>query len=60
MELAAEMNERIMVLDGAMGTMLQKRMLEEEDFRGMYSLDSREGLKTCVRCPESGNNQLRG
>lgn len=34
-ELAAEFNERIMVLDGAMGTMLQRRGLEEEDFRGM-------------------------
>ena len=33
-ELAEEMSKRIMVLDGAMGTMLQRRRLEEEDFRG--------------------------
>lgn len=36
-ELAAEFSKRIMVLDGAMGTMLQRRRLEEEDFRGMNS-----------------------
>lgn len=33
-EIARELAERIMVMDGAMGTMLQKRKLEEEDFRG--------------------------
>ncbi|TGL26093.1 methionine synthase [Leptospira bourretii] len=28
------MNERILVLDGAMGTMIQRHSLEEDDFRG--------------------------
>jgi len=28
------MEERIAILDGAMGTMIQKRELEEEDYRG--------------------------
>jgi len=34
-EIAAELAHRIMVMDGAMGTMLQMRKLEEEDFRGV-------------------------
>ena len=28
------LNERILVLDGAMGTMVQRRKLTEADFRG--------------------------
>jgi 5-methyltetrahydrofolate--homocysteine methyltransferase len=32
--LAALLRERIVVLDGAMGTMIQQRKLAEEDFRG--------------------------
>jgi len=32
--LAEEMKKRIMVLDGAMGTMIQMHKFEEEDFRG--------------------------
>ena len=32
--LKALMNERIMVLDGAMGSTIQTYMLIEEDFRG--------------------------
>ena len=34
MELAAEMRERIMILDGGMGTMIQSYHLSEEQFRG--------------------------
>lgn len=30
------LKERILVLDGAMGTMIQRHKLEEEDFRGSY------------------------
>ncbi len=33
-EIAEELSKRIMILDGAMGTMLQRRRLEEVDFRG--------------------------
>ncbi len=33
-ELEAIMHERIMILDGAMGTMVQRHKLEEEDYRG--------------------------
>jgi 5-methyltetrahydrofolate--homocysteine methyltransferase len=32
--LRAALNERILVLDGAMGTMIQRHRLEEADFRG--------------------------
>ncbi len=34
MEIAEELKKRIMILDGAMGTMIQRRKLEEEHFRG--------------------------
>ena len=33
-EIAALAKERIMMIDGAMGTMIQREHLEEEDFRG--------------------------
>ncbi|KAM6898711.1 methionine synthase isoform 2-T2 [Lycodopsis pacificus] len=33
-ELKAVLQQRIMVLDGGMGTMIQQHQLEEEDFRG--------------------------
>lgn len=42
--------ERIIMLDGAMGTMLQKQQLEEEDFRGVRFEDWPSPLK--------GNNDL--
>jgi 5-methyltetrahydrofolate--homocysteine methyltransferase len=29
-----ELQKRILVLDGAMGTMIQRHKLEEEDYRG--------------------------
>ena len=34
--LAAEMRKRIMVMDGAMGTMIQSHHLTEEQFRGTF------------------------
>jgi len=34
MDIFEALKERILVLDGAMGTMVQRRQLEEEDFRG--------------------------
>ncbi|MFY0671823.1 MAG: homocysteine S-methyltransferase family protein [Bacteroidia bacterium] len=44
------LKERILVLDGAMGTMIQKHKLEEEDFRG-------ERFKSHSK-PLKGNNDL--
>jgi 5-methyltetrahydrofolate--homocysteine methyltransferase len=44
------LRERIMVLDGAMGTMIQRHKLEEADFRGERFKDHRYPLK--------GNNDL--
>jgi len=34
MQIADVLRERILVLDGAMGTMIQRYKLEEEDYRG--------------------------
>lgn len=44
------LQERILVLDGAMGTMIQRHTLEEEDFRGERFKDHPHPLK--------GNNDL--
>jgi 5-methyltetrahydrofolate--homocysteine methyltransferase len=44
------LNNRILVLDGAMGTMIQKYKPGEEDFRGEYFRDHKGELK--------GNNDL--
>ena len=44
------LKERILVLDGAMGTMIQRHTLEEEDFRGERFKDHNHPLK--------GNNDL--
>ena len=46
----AALKERILVIDGAMGTMIQGYPLEEEDFRGERFKDHGKALK--------GNNDL--
>jgi len=43
-------NERILYLDGAMGTMIQRHVLEEDDFRGAFFQNAQKNLK--------GNNDL--
>ena len=45
-----EINKRILVLDGAMGTMIQRHKLEEQDFR--------KGWFENHNCPLKGNNDL--
>jgi 5-methyltetrahydrofolate--homocysteine methyltransferase len=50
MKIEDILKERILVLDGAMGTMIQRHKLEEEDFRG-------ERLKNHAH-PLKGNNDL--
>ena len=49
-ELYKALNERILVLDGAMGTMLQRYNFTEEDYRGERFKDWQHSLK--------GNNDL--
>ena len=44
------LNERIMILDGPMGTMIQEHSLDENDFRGKSFVDHKKPLK--------GNNDL--
>ena len=44
------LQQRILVLDGAMGTMIQRHKLEEEDFRKGWFEDHTQPLK--------GNNDL--
>jgi len=49
-KITDELSKRILVLDGAMGTMIQRYKLSEEDFRGTVFTDSTVLLK--------GNNDL--
>lgn len=49
-ELKRHLEKRILVLDGAMGTMIQEQKLEEDDFRGERFADWPSDLK--------GNNDL--
>eukprot|EP00889_Picochlorum_renovo_P005108 jgi/Picre1/32138/NNA_007485.t1 len=49
-KLDALMQERIMFIDGAMGTQIQKWKLQEEDFRGERYKDHKDELK--------GNNDI--
>ena len=50
MKLNDILKERIVILDGAMGTMIQKHNLQEEDYRGERFKDFHTSLK--------GNNDL--
>lgn len=49
-DIRQELAQRVLVLDGAMGTMIQKHRLSEEDFRG-------EQFKSWTR-PLRGNNDI--
>ncbi|MGL6159503.1 methionine synthase [Microbulbifer sp.] len=49
-QLHAALAERILILDGAMGTMIQREKLAEEDYRGSRFADHHSDLK--------GNNDL--
>jgi len=48
--LLEEIRQRILIIDGAMGTMIQRHKLEEEDYRGERFVDWPRDLK--------GNNDL--
>ncbi len=50
MDIRKELEKRILVIDGAMGTMIQRYELSEEDFRGERFRDHASDLK--------GNNDL--
>jgi len=49
-DIYRELQKRVLVLDGAMGTMIQREHLKEEDFRGSLFKDVSQEL--------SGNNDL--
>ena len=44
------LQEKILILDGPMGTMIQEKKLDEDDFRGKKFINSKKNLK--------GNNDL--
>jgi 5-methyltetrahydrofolate--homocysteine methyltransferase len=50
MNIKDELNKRILIIDGAMGTMIQRYKLEEEDYRGERFKDWHTDVK--------GNNDL--
>jgi methionine synthase I (cobalamin-dependent) len=47
-KLYEALNNRILVLDGAMGTMLQRYKFEEEDYRGERFKDWQSPLKIMI------------
>ncbi|MDA9620013.1 5-methyltetrahydrofolate--homocysteine methyltransferase, partial [Alphaproteobacteria bacterium] len=49
-QLQDALSERILILDGAMGTMIQAYEFEEEDFRGEVFKDKNNEIK--------GNNDI--
>ena len=49
-QLEKALGERVVMMDGAMGTMIQKHKLEEKDFRGQQYAKHTKDLK--------GNNDL--
>ncbi len=49
-QLCSQLNDRILVLDGGMGTMIQSSRLNEADFRGERFAD--------WPCDLKGNNDL--
>ena len=50
MDIRKELEQRILVIDGAMGTMIQRYKLQEEDYRGDRFKDWHSDVK--------GNNDL--
>jgi 5-methyltetrahydrofolate--homocysteine methyltransferase len=50
MDIRKELEKRILVIDGAMGTMIQRHKLQEEDYRGDRFKD--------WHCDVKGNNDL--
>ena len=50
MKIQEELKKRVLVLDGAMGTMIQRHRLKEEDYRGKKFAQWKINLK--------GNNDL--
>src|SRR5690606_21542313 len=55
--LEAALRERILVIDGAMGTMIQRHGLEEADYRGERFVD---GYDSTREAPVAGGHDLRG
>ena len=64
--LTEQLQQRIMMIDGAMGTMVQKHRPSEEDYRGERFKDHHKALKgdndlltlTRVRCVASSKCRL--
>ena len=50
MDIRTELNKRILIIDGAMGTMIQQYKLQEADYRGERFKDWHSDVK--------GNNDL--
>ena len=55
--LEAALRERILVIDGAMGTMIQRHELQEADYRGERFVD---GYDSTREAPAAGGHDLRG
>ncbi|MCL2683127.1 MAG: homocysteine S-methyltransferase family protein [Bacteroidales bacterium] len=48
MSILSQLEHRVLILDGAMGTMIQKYKLTETDYRGKRFADNKSNLKGCM------------
>ena len=58
MDIREELKKRILVIDGAMGTMIQRYQLDEDDFRGERFGDLPCGTPVTSANPKSRNPEM--
>ena len=58
--LKALMRERIVIMDGAMGTMLQQEKLDEKDFAGEKRTDIRASIREKIANAKTNGIELKG
>ena len=49
-DIKRELEKRVLVIDGAMGTMIQRYKLSEEDYRGQRFKEYPSSLKETMIC----------
>ena len=58
--LRSLIKERIVIMDGAMGTMLQQEKLDEKDFAGQQRSDIRASIQETIKHAKAGGIELKG
>ena len=58
--LKALMRERIVIMDGAMGTMLQQEKLDEKDFAGQKGTNVPASIREIIENAKASGIELKG